>query len=85
MSELDLICCSMQRRLTDVLLSAMQECSCFADSSEAAAAGGVQEALRLDLAAAPIFSLALDSAPASGGRQQVNHSACEHGRDISSS
>ena len=47
-----------------------QECACFGEST--GAAGGVQEAMRLDLAAAPIFSLALDPAPATGGRQQVD-------------
>ena len=49
-----------------------QECPCFAETAEAAAAGGVHEATRLHLAAAPVFSLALDPAPASGGRQQVS-------------
>ena len=51
----------------------MQECACFGESTDGA--GGVQEALRLDLAAAPIFSLAVDPAPAAGGRQQVKMSS----------
>lgn len=55
-----------------VALWRLEECGCFLDKSISGnEAGGVREAIRLQTPGAPIFSLALDPAGASSGRQQV--------------
>ena len=67
----------------------LQECSCFSEQPiDGSAAGAVREAVRLQTPGAPIFSLALDPAGASSGRQQVcpksGFAACQMKKILSS-